>query len=137
MDPGKVDPRLFQVMGSLVKHLHAFIKEVEPTRTNGWQAIQFLTSTGHMCNDWRQEFILLSDMLGSRCWSTRSTTASRRAPPKARCSARSTSRMRRSMPMGANICLDDKGEDMLIDGRILDTEGRPIAGARARRLAGQ
>ena len=41
------------------------------------------------------------------------------------------------LPMGANICLDHKGEDMVIHGRILDTEGKPDCRRDARRLAGQ
>ena len=60
----EVDPRLRQIMHSLVSHLHAFIKDVEPT-TKEWEtAIEFLTKTGQMCSDTRQEFILLSDVLG-------------------------------------------------------------------------
>ena len=51
-------------MASLVKHMHAFIKEVEPTNEEWMAGIKFLTRTGHMCTDWRQEFILLSDTLG-------------------------------------------------------------------------
>ncbi len=64
MDRTKVDPRLYEVMSSLVKHLHAFVKEVEPTNEEWMQGIEFLTKTGQMCTDWRQEFILLSDTLG-------------------------------------------------------------------------
>lgn len=58
------DPRLAQIMGSLVKHLHAFVKDVELTQEEWDYAIDFLTRTGHMCDDNRQEFILLSDTLG-------------------------------------------------------------------------
>ncbi len=64
MDPKKVDPRLYEVTKSLIKHLHGFIKEVEPTNEEWMAGIKFLTETGHMCTDWRQEFILLSDTLG-------------------------------------------------------------------------
>src|ERR671923_303604 len=64
MDKAKVEPRLYEVMSALVKHLHAFIKEVEPTNEEWMQGIRFLTRTGQMCTDWRQEFILLSDTLG-------------------------------------------------------------------------
>lgn len=59
-----VDPRLRQVMGVLVKHLHAAIKEIEPTHEEWLQGIKFLTEVGKTCSDWRQEFILLSDTLG-------------------------------------------------------------------------
>ena len=58
------DPRFKEIMTVLINHLHAAIKEIEPTQEEWFQAIEFLTSTGHMCDDWRQEFILLSDVLG-------------------------------------------------------------------------
>jgi hydroxyquinol 1,2-dioxygenase len=58
------DSRLRQIMTSLVRHVHAFVKDVQLT-TDEWScAIDFLTRTGHMCDDRRQEFILLSDVLG-------------------------------------------------------------------------
>ena len=59
-----INPRLRQVMTAIVKHLHAAVKEIEPTQDEWLAAIKFLTDTGHMCTDWRQEFILLSDTLG-------------------------------------------------------------------------
>lgn len=58
------DPRLKAVMTSLVRHLHDFVRDVEPSLEEWMGAIQFLTRTGHMCSDTRQEFILLSDVLG-------------------------------------------------------------------------
>ena len=61
---GTEDPRLKQIMQSLVKHVHAFLKEVQLQEAEWWQGIEFLTRTGHMCDTRRQEFILLSDTLG-------------------------------------------------------------------------
>lgn len=61
---GTPDPRLRRIMQSLVRHAHAFVKDVELTEAEWFQAIQFLTRTGQMCSDKRQEFILLSDTLG-------------------------------------------------------------------------
>jgi hydroxyquinol 1,2-dioxygenase len=58
------DPRLKAVMNSLVRHLHDFVRDVEPSFEEWMGAIQFLTRTGHMCSETRQEFILLSDVLG-------------------------------------------------------------------------
>lgn len=58
------DQRLRTVMESLTTHLHALVREVEPTQHEWSTAIEFLTSTGQMCDDTRQEFILLSDILG-------------------------------------------------------------------------
>jgi len=61
---GTPDPRLREVMQALVRHLHAFAREVRLTDEEWLKGIRFLTETGHMCDDVRQEFILLSDTLG-------------------------------------------------------------------------
>ena len=61
---GCKDPRLRQIMTSLVTHLHAALREVEPTMQEWMSAVQFLTVVGQKCDDKRQEFILLSDVLG-------------------------------------------------------------------------
>lgn len=58
------NPRLLTVLTSLVQHLHSFAREVELTEEEWEQGIRFLTATGQMCDDKRQEFILLSDVLG-------------------------------------------------------------------------
>src|ERR1700747_2841177 len=58
------DPRLRQIMLSLVQHLHTFVKEVELTEAEWFQEIETLTGAGRMCSDKRQEFILFSDTLG-------------------------------------------------------------------------
>ena len=124
------DARLAEVMAVLIRHLHAAVKEIEPTEEEWFKAIMFLTDTGHMCNDWRQEFILLSDVLGV---SMLVDAINNRKP-----SGASESTVlgpfhvadAPELPMGANICLDQKGEPMRVHGRILDTEGNPIAGAK-------
>lgn len=124
------DPRLAQVMSAIVKHLHAAVKEIEPTQEEWLEAIKFLTATGHKCDDWRQEYILLSDVLGV---SMLVDAINNRKP-----SGASESTVLGpfhvpevpELPMGANICLDGKGEPMLVKGRILNTKGEPIAGAK-------
>jgi hydroxyquinol 1,2-dioxygenase len=58
------DPRVKEIMTSLVSHLHAFAREVKLTEAEWFQGIEFLTRVGHMTDDKRQEFILLSDTLG-------------------------------------------------------------------------
>ena len=58
------DPRLKEIMTSLVQHLHAFARDVQLTEEEWLRGIQFLTRTGHITDDKRQEFILLSDTLG-------------------------------------------------------------------------
>ena len=57
-------PRIKQISEALVRHLHGFVREVEPTEEEWAEGIAFLTRTGQMCSDARQEFILLSDALG-------------------------------------------------------------------------
>lgn len=58
------DPRVRETLQALVRHLHAFVREVRPTEAEWMTAIDFLTRTGQMCDDRRQEFVLLSDTLG-------------------------------------------------------------------------
>jgi len=137
MDRARVDPRLHQVVASLVKHLHAFIKDVEPTNEEWMQGIKFLTETGQMCNDWRQEFILLSDTLGV---SMLVETVNNRKPSGATETTVLGPFYVEGAPHlehGANISLDGKGEPMVVRGRVTDIEGRPIPGGAARCLAGK
>lgn len=61
---GSRNARTKQVSEALVRHIHAFVREIEPTQQEWEYAIGFLTRTGQMCDDKRQEFILLSDALG-------------------------------------------------------------------------
>src|SRR5688500_19481386 len=61
---GTPDPRLRQVLTSLVEHLHAFVKDVGLTEEEWGAAIAFLTRTGQTSDEVRQEIILLSDVLG-------------------------------------------------------------------------
>lgn len=123
------DERLKQIMEVVTRKLHEAVKEIEPTQDEWMQAILFLTRTGQMCNEWRQEFILLSDVLGV---SMLVDAINNRKP-----SGASESTVlgpfhvdgAPELEMGANICLDAKGEDMVIAGRILDTGGQPIKDA--------
>ncbi|MFN3547570.1 MAG: intradiol ring-cleavage dioxygenase [Mesorhizobium sp.] len=123
------DARLKFAMEVITRKLHEAVKEIEPTQDEWMEAIQFLTKTGQLCNEWRQEFILLSDVLGV---SMLVDAINNRKPSGA---SESTVlgpfhvENAPELPMGANICLDAKGEDMVVSGRILDTEGRPIANA--------
>jgi hydroxyquinol 1,2-dioxygenase len=58
------DPRIREIVGGLVRHLHDFAREVKLTEAELYRGLQFLTATGQKCDDARQEFILLSDVLG-------------------------------------------------------------------------
>ena len=123
------DERLKQIMEVVTRKLHEAVKEIEPTQDEWMQAILFLTRTGQMCNEWRQEFILLSDVLGV---SMLVDAINNRKPSGASESTVLGPFHVEGAPeleMGANICLDAKGEDMVIVGRILDTGGQPIKDA--------
>ncbi|MDV4179226.1 intradiol ring-cleavage dioxygenase [Rhizobium brockwellii] len=120
------DERLKQIMEVVTRKLHEAVKEIEPTQDEWMQAILFLTRTGQMCNEWRQEFILLSDVLGV---SMLVDAINNRKPSGASESTVLGPFHVEGAPeleMGANICLDAKGEDMVIGGRIIDTAGQPI-----------
>src|SRR5262245_10987428 len=127
---GTPDPRLREIMLSLTRHLHGFIKEVQLTEAEWFEAIKFLTATGHKCDDIRQEFILLSDTLGvsmvvdlishrKPAGATESTVFGPFHRPGAG-----------DMDAGANMATADaKGVPAIISGRVLDPSGAPIAGA--------
>ncbi len=124
------DPRLRQIMLGLIKHLHAFVKEVELTETEWFQAIEILTEAGKMCSDKRQEFILFSDTLGVSMVvdlighrKPEGATESTVFGPFHRLNAP-------EMPAGGNIAHRDAvGVPALVSGRVLDLAGKPIAGA--------
>lgn len=124
------DERLKTVLSSLVEHLHAFIRDVEPTHAEWERGVEFLTAVGHMCDATRQEFVLLSDVLGvsmlvdvinnRRSESATDTTVLgpfHMVPSPAR-------------DLGANISLDAVGEPCVFAGQVRSVGGDPLAGAR-------
>jgi catechol 1,2-dioxygenase len=125
----EVSPRLRAIMTAVVKHLHNAVREIEPTHDEWLAAIRFLTETGHMCTEWRQEVILLSDTLGV---SMLVDSINHRRPNGATENTILGPFYVPDAPRyahGANVCLDGKGEPMLVHGRVLDTAGKPIDGA--------
>ena len=123
------DPRLKQVMSSLISHLHAFIREVDLTQEEWALGIQFLTRTGHLCDEKRQEFILLSDVTGVTMLVDAinhrladGATESTIFGPFYREGAS-------ELPMGATISKDGRGEPVVVAGRVLSTDGVPIPDA--------
>ena len=63
------DARLAEIMKCAIRHMHEFVVEVGLTREEWFAGMKALADTGHMCDENRQEFILLSDTLACRCWS--------------------------------------------------------------------
>lgn len=125
-----VDPRFREIMESAVKHLHGFVKEVEPTMDEWFQAIQFLTETGQICDDKRQEWILASDTLGV---SMLVDAINHRRPDGATENTVLGPFHVDGAPertIGDSICLDGKGTACLVRGTVTDEMGKPIAGAK-------
>ena len=123
-------PRLAEIMSSLVKHLHAFAKETQLTREEWEYGIQFLTKTGQMCSDERQEFILLSDTLGL---SMLIDAINNRRPKGATENTVLGPFHVEGAPvrqMEDTINLDGEGETCVYEGKVIDLQGNPIAGAR-------
>ena len=121
--------RLAEVMESAVRHLHAFVKEVEPTIEEWEQAIGFLTDTGKMCDDKRQEWILLSDVLGV---SMLVDTINTRRPSGATENTVLGPFHVEGVPereMGDTVSEDGKGEEVYVSGKVTDIDGNPIEGA--------
>jgi protocatechuate 3,4-dioxygenase beta subunit len=123
------DPRLRQVMTSLVRHVHDFVKDVELTEEEWAFAIDFLTRTGHMSDDVRQEFILLSDVLGISMLVE--TINHRTGGTSTESTVLGPFHMVESPPrtLGDDIALDGKGTPCLVSGQVTGADGEPLAGA--------
>lgn len=126
---GAEDPRLRQVAQSLVKHLHGFVRDVEPSFEEWQAAISFLTRIGQMCDGKRQEFILLSDTLGV---SMLVDAINHRMPA----GATPTTVLgpfyvegAPELPLGAEVARAMKGEALHVSGCVSTAGGAPIAGA--------
>ncbi|WP_018328717.1 intradiol ring-cleavage dioxygenase [Rhizobium giardinii] len=124
-----IDPRLKNVMSCLVKHLHAFVKEARLTQEEWEIAINFLTATGKICSEQRQEFILLSDTLGVSMLVD--AMNNRRQPGATENTVLGPFHVHGAphREMGDCITLDSKGESCLFEGLVTDLDGNPIAGA--------
>lgn len=123
-------PRHAEVFSALIKHLHAFAKDVELTEAEWFEGIQFLTETGKKCDDKRQEFILLSDTLGL------SMVVDAINHPKGGKGTESTVLGpfyvdgAPEVESGSNIIKRDiGGEIVLVTGTVSDAEGNPLKGA--------
>ncbi len=124
------DPRLRELLGSLVRHLHAFVRETEPTIAEWDQAIEFLTATGQKSDRERQEFILLSDVLGvsmlvetinSRKSAGTATESTVLGPFHMVLSPRRS--------LGENIDLVGDGPQAVLEGQVRSADGTPLPGA--------
>ena len=114
---------------SLLRHLHGFANEVELRPEEWWTAIDFLTRTGQSCIGPRQEFILLSDALGLSSAVDNLNNASLAGATESAVTGPFYAPHSPFIEHGASIALAGEGETALIRGRVLDTNGKPIAGA--------
>lgn len=123
------DARLKQVMTSLVRHLHGFVRDVAPTEAEWAAAIGFLTRTGQMCDDRRQEFILLSDTLGV---SMLVDAINHRAPDGATETTVQGPFHVADAPWftrGGDIRGAVEGKPLFVEGTVRGADGAPVAGA--------
>jgi hydroxyquinol 1,2-dioxygenase len=123
------DPRLREIIGALVSHLHAFVTEVGLTEEEWAAAIATLTATGEITDERRQEFILFSDTLGV---SMLVDALAHRAPSGATESTVLGPFYVPDSPLrgyGADIAEQEAGTPAWVHGRVLDLEGAPVAGA--------
>lgn len=123
------DPRLKQVLTSLVQHLHAFAREVKLTEAEWAYGIDFLTRVGHTCDAQRQEFILLSDTLGL---SMLTVALNNHKPPgctEATVFGPFHVEGAPEMPHGADVANGAPGQACEVSGRVRGLGGEPVAGA--------
>ncbi len=112
-----------------VAHLHSVVRETRPTAAEWRRAIEFLTEVGHASDDKRQEWALLSDLLGITALveEINSRRPAGATPNTVRGPFYRPDAPR--LPLGADISLDGVGEPLAVAGRVVDLDGRPIAGA--------
>jgi hydroxyquinol 1,2-dioxygenase len=134
---GSTDPRFKQVLGALISHLHALVREVD-LKPDEWRAaIQFLTQVGQTCTDKRQECILLSDTLGLSMLVVELEQKRRSAvavvDPEAVVAATEATVQgpffwegAPELPLGSDIGAGMPGEPTWYSGQVTDTHGRPL-----------
>ncbi|RKS73008.1 catechol 1,2-dioxygenase [Actinomadura pelletieri DSM 43383] len=123
------DPRLRLILTSLVRHLHDFVKDVELTEREWAAAVEFLTATGKTCSDTRQEFILLSDVLGVSMLVETLNNRADGALTESTVEGPFHMVASPARELGADIAEDGKGEPCLVTGSVAGPDGRPVPGA--------
>jgi hydroxyquinol 1,2-dioxygenase len=124
------DPRLKQVMVSLVKYLHAFLRDVRLTEEEWAKAIELLTEAGHITDDKRQEFILLSDTLGASMQTIVINNEAYKDATEATVFGPFFVEGSPEIQNGEDMSFGAVGEPCWVEGTVTDTEGRPLPGAR-------
>ncbi|WP_449350295.1 intradiol ring-cleavage dioxygenase [Streptomyces shaanxiensis] len=123
------DPRLRELLTGLIGHLHDFVRESRLTQQEWEQAIAFLTATGQKCTDTRQEFILLSDVLGVSMLVE--TINGDRVQGATESTVLGPFHMTESpvRELGDDIDLVGGAEPCVVSGRVRSADGTPLPGA--------
>jgi hydroxyquinol 1,2-dioxygenase len=121
--------RLRQLMAGLVRHLHAYIREVRLTEQEWRAAIDFLTRCGHITDDKRQEFILLSDVLGASMQTIAVNNEAYGEATEATVFGPFFVEGSPEVPLGGDIAGGAAGEPCWVEGTVTDTDGKQLQGA--------
>jgi hydroxyquinol 1,2-dioxygenase len=124
------NPRLRQIMQSLSRHLHAFVRDVRLSEPEWDTAIRFLTDCGHITDEHRQEFILLSDVLGASMQTIAVDNQAYKNATESTVFGPFHTEHAPHIPLGGNIARNAPGMPCWVEGTITDTDGHPIPGAR-------
>jgi hydroxyquinol 1,2-dioxygenase len=123
------DPRLRELVVGLVRHLHAYVREVRLTEREWAAAIDFLTRCGHITDDRRQEFILLSDVLGASMQTITVNNEAHGNATEATVLGPFFVEDSPETPLGGDLANGAAGEPCWVEGTVTDTTGAPLAGA--------
>jgi len=124
---GNGNARFHEILSSLITHLHAVVKETNLTHAEWDAAIGFLVRTGHITDDKRNEFILLSDILGVS--SLVDIVNTHNAGTETSVLGPFFVEGAETLPVGGDMIGDNAGDPVLLSGRVLSTSGDPIEGA--------
>ncbi|MGW7258933.1 intradiol ring-cleavage dioxygenase [Streptomyces sp. NPDC054834] len=124
------DPRLKEVMEALVRHLHAFVREVRLTEDEWSKGIEFLTRAGHITDDRRQEFILLSDVLGASMQTVAVNNQAYGDATEATVFGPFFVEDSPEIASGGDLAFGAAGEPCWVEGTVTDSTGKPVPGAR-------
>jgi hydroxyquinol 1,2-dioxygenase len=123
------NPRIRQISEAVVRHLHDMVREIRPTQEEWAFAIDFLTRTGKMCDDKRQEFILLSDTLGVSMLVDAINHGSGEGLTESTVLGPFYVEGAPEPPHGADISGGMVGEPLLVTGSVSAPDGQPLADA--------
>lgn len=123
------NPRFAQVLTSLINHLHAFARDVALTEEEWSQGITFLTRCGHVTDEKRQEFILLSDVLGLSMLTVAMNNDKPAGCTEATVFGPFHVEGAPHYALGADIANGARGTPCLVRGAVRGIGGEPVPGA--------